>query len=477
MKHIFLLFAMGLLSLSVLRAQLLPERTYAPWPFDTIGTYEHNTEAPAPDSTLTQLQVFSVNPSEYVEQVIDLRDSSGTDTMAIRSYFRDENQQDTLEMQVVFVSGNPVLSMTTRRTYFPNGKLDSLVQENFETNPPYALNLRDVIQYDTAGNELSSYLYQLGDSTLELSRYELNEFENDRVISYTYSTFGILSSPILRSRTTRNLSPTGMLMNVAFYFRIHPDSSLTPFDSLNYHYDVQGWLVKNDRYIGQADGASWLLYSQDTLEYFTGEQDYQTTRFLVESDTTRPRDRFRTLFSDTLAYYSVNFWEDSCQCWQVVHEYRTNYDELGRQSSYFGVSYSAPNDTAFLNEIQYLYYGESSFLKYYRSFVLFSPDFPPSVFSFTYSLRDGITSIPLAPLSLDLHLYPNPSTGRVYLQYPAGQVASLRIFQPDGREVLQKSLNRSGLWQGDLSHLPAGMYYIEVRTDEQRGIKPLILTN
>lgn len=73
-----------------------------------------------------------------------------------------------------------------------------------------------------------------------------------------------------------------------------------------------------------------------------------------------------------------------------------------------------------------------------------------------------------------LNLYPNPSTGRVSVKLPKEGIASLEVFDLNGRRVGQKNFDRPvEETTVDLSHLPSGMYIIKVNTTYHAKISKL----
>jgi hypothetical protein len=57
-----------------------------------------------------------------------------------------------------------------------------------------------------------------------------------------------------------------------------------------------------------------------------------------------------------------------------------------------------------------------------------------------------------------LQFYPNPTTGRVYVQLDADEVKEVRLFGGDGRHLATWQLATESI---DLSAYPAGMYFLQ----------------
>lgn len=90
----------------------------------------------------------------------------------------------------------------------------------------------------------------------------------------------------------------------------------------------------------------------------------------------------------------------------------------------------------------------------------------------SWPLSVGETRIP------ELRLYPNPSSGILYLEpvhLPPGEL-SLNILSPDGRILISKKLN----WQGgpvefDIGRLENGMYFVQATLHSHRMVERLLL--
>jgi len=100
-------------------------------------------------------------------------------------------------------------------------------------------------------------------------------------------------------------------------------------------------------------------------------------------------------------------------------------------------------------------------------------DFNPPIFTNTTFHTIGENFIPIV---LDLkeawiegmqvHIYPNPTSGLVYIEQLIGKKVQINVLDNLGRVVLQKSANDQQT-SVDLNHLPQGIYYIHIQQDKQ----------
>lgn len=79
-------------------------------------------------------------------------------------------------------------------------------------------------------------------------------------------------------------------------------------------------------------------------------------------------------------------------------------------------------------------------------------------------------------LSIDFNINPNPSNGQFNLLYPDEQdpVSQLSILDQNGRQLAQMSLSGNNAQQVAFRDLPAGIYWVQVKTQKGKiGIKQL----
>jgi aminopeptidase N len=80
-----------------------------------------------------------------------------------------------------------------------------------------------------------------------------------------------------------------------------------------------------------------------------------------------------------------------------------------------------------------------------------------------------------ANVSKEVKLFPNPSPGTVFLQFPSNWFEQLSIYDVDGRLVQQFSINRSAVSQTITNNLPTGLYLLRLDGKGKRAIKKLIV--
>lgn len=80
-----------------------------------------------------------------------------------------------------------------------------------------------------------------------------------------------------------------------------------------------------------------------------------------------------------------------------------------------------------------------------------------------------------ANVSNEVKLFPNPTPGIVYLQFPSNWFEQLSIFDVEGRLIQQLSINRTAVSQTIDSHLPKGFYLLRLDGKGKRAVKKLVV--
>lgn len=456
-----------------LQAQVRIEKNTIPWPYDTVSVFEHNTASPTPDSTLDHVIIYFTNTNGGLSREFVLTDSLGTDTLSKRILFLDGMDRDTLDLRYKYFNGSPALQSELRKSYHASGEFDSVSVISYASTSPYGLSNRSVIYFDSTGRLTESYIYLWKNNALTLTSYSINQYQDSLLISRSfYRDFNILTSPILSQKSFNFFDSQGTQIYSTLRIRPHPDSSLLVTDSTTYTYDSQAREIRSEKYTSNRINPL-KLFNRDTTEYFTGINDYLNTEFSFDNGQLSPNRRLRYLDSDSLFYYQTELWEDTCSCWWENFKDSSLIDRFGRREESFTWSMTTPTDTAFFHNQRYLYYGNQPIRKYYLDD--YNALASHTKKSYLYSIRDSILSSNLKPLIFSLKLYPNPSTREVSLEYPSGQPGSLRIYEVDGSLVFQEELTGDGLWTRDLSHLPAGLYAVEVLQGNKRGATSLLI--
>ncbi|MEM1220568.1 MAG: T9SS type A sorting domain-containing protein, partial [Bacteroidota bacterium] len=96
-------------------------------------------------------------------------------------------------------------------------------------------------------------------------------------------------------------------------------------------------------------------------------------------------------------------------------------------------------------------------------------DLPPSEFEIVSSTRAVI--LPEIPVQIT----PNPTGGDVLISSPENQIQDIRIWNTLGHPVLSRLSIASTSEQLSLGHLPAGIYWVEVRTEDGIGRQRLVI--
>jgi aminopeptidase N len=85
------------------------------------------------------------------------------------------------------------------------------------------------------------------------------------------------------------------------------------------------------------------------------------------------------------------------------------------------------------------------------------------------------TATPDINVSNDVKLFPNPSAGTIYLQYPANWFDNLQVYDIAGKILQQKAINRGSTQQTINTSLLPGMYCIKLNGKGKVGVKKLVV--
>ncbi len=77
------------------------------------------------------------------------------------------------------------------------------------------------------------------------------------------------------------------------------------------------------------------------------------------------------------------------------------------------------------------------------------------------------------PPADSLQLFPNPTNGDVKLQFGSIQIAEIRIFDAAGKLIQTLKKIEKGETTIKTSHLPSGLYFLRLLTDQGNVTKKL----
>lgn len=78
-------------------------------------------------------------------------------------------------------------------------------------------------------------------------------------------------------------------------------------------------------------------------------------------------------------------------------------------------------------------------------------------------------------VSNEVKLFPNPSAGNVYLQYPANSFENITVYDIAGKLLKRYTINRSSTSQSLVNELPAGVYSVQLTGKGRIAIKKLVI--
>ncbi len=451
------------------------EYGYTPWPYDSLWGFSYLGDPALQDSVFSFLKVYNLDAEGYINSEIKFLDSTATDTSSVSQYFRDADQRDTLILNYSYLNGVRSLCDKQQYTYHPNAERESWVRTFYSKNPPYQPLQKIASFYDTLGQEYAKQWYNWENGAFSLNTHVYNLIQDTLIIErLVYSNFFSLPDTVLAQRTRWFYDAMGLRTYWLHESRNSPNSSLQLSDSLHYSFDNQDRWTKQELYAWDLNNQAWVFAQKDTFEY-TPDQTTHTS-FFVSNGQLRPGNRAKDLDTDLLRTLENEIWLDSCQCWWRNRLDSTIFDTFGRKQEAYVLSANTPSDSSFSLSQTYSYFGNQPYLKYtFESSYTYSND-QYSSSSTHYSLRDAVISSTESAFELSIALFPNPTSGLIQLLYPSGKMGSVKIYQSDGRLMLEEKLDLGGSWQGELSAYPAGLYFIELQQDSKRSVKQFILT-
>ena len=75
-------------------------------------------------------------------------------------------------------------------------------------------------------------------------------------------------------------------------------------------------------------------------------------------------------------------------------------------------------------------------------------------------------------MAIDIHIHPNPTRGILHVDGLDGQPAHIRVLDSRGSLAFSAELAASG--QADVSGLPQGLYFVELRSGDKAWVKRLV---
>jgi len=84
------------------------------------------------------------------------------------------------------------------------------------------------------------------------------------------------------------------------------------------------------------------------------------------------------------------------------------------------------------------------------------------------------TAIPTIDVSNTIKLFPNPSSGTVYIQFPMNWFDNLQVFDVTGKLLQKQSINRGAVQHSFTTSLPAGTYYLQLNGKGRIAVKKLV---
>lgn len=449
------------------------------WPYDTI-THFRQPDPNLEDSVIFNWQMAEIDGNGDLVREISFWDTAATDTNYIIHLFRNAQRKDTLLLQYRFdtLRNTRFLSRYQEATYGTDGLLDSIWVEVYSTLSPYDLVSVRSYHYDSLEREIACYRYAPQNGVLALEVYETRTYYDSSLIAqyrYFWDFAGSEPTPILLTETANYYGPNSELEYTLIRSRSLASDPVLQTDSIHHFFDAQGRRIERQQYGWNTAIQSWELDIRDTLQYDIPGYDLEEIQYVDSSGFMLPASRIRQWQIDSLEVVQRAEWERSTQSWWNSRQDTAITDQYGQQKLLKRYSYHSPGQLWSFLQVRKNYANGDGVYRYEEVLLQNFQYNIVSRRSSVYSLRTGTLS-PIEPiLSFMIQLYPNPTQGQVSIEYPLGQVGHVQILQANGQTVLQRALNASGRWQGDLSSLPAGLYFVRVQLDGKRLTRSLML--
>jgi len=88
---------------------------------------------------------------------------------------------------------------------------------------------------------------------------------------------------------------------------------------------------------------------------------------------------------------------------------------------------------------------------------------------------EGMGVKPITNDELRITVYPNPTTGELYIQSSKFKVQSVEVYDVYGRkQKSRKAEEQKGKWNMDISDLPNGIYFVKIYTEDGVVVKKVV---
>lgn len=85
-----------------------------------------------------------------------------------------------------------------------------------------------------------------------------------------------------------------------------------------------------------------------------------------------------------------------------------------------------------------------------------------------------LTSVKENNLDNSISIYPNPTNGKIQISNTKNKIQVVGVYNMLGERVYSSSTSQSSLFEIDLSTQPNGVYFVEIKSENEKVFKKII---
>jgi len=363
-------------------------------------------------------------------------------------------------------------------------KLDSMLYYKIDSTQQAYVTEKEIYLYDENGNLILDFYYRYEDSSYV--PYDKTEYTYDNAgnkISEIYYDWDDSTAIWVFNNKTEYLYNNGLLEEEKGYYWdannyewVMNDKSIYTYNNgllsekLNLSYNI---------YTTEWDTSGKVIYNYDTNDLLTEEAHYY---WINNQWVNNYKDEYTynsngKIISDI--YYE---WQDTAWVYSNKTEYSydnndnvtevINYDwdvDQWEGSDKYELTYDLNISASDLFLPDFLEdFSQNKIL----SADVYSYESNNWVYNFKVELYYSPVAIVFTHTINNVKIYPNPSTGKIFVKLPVAQKAVMEIYDMDGKNVFKRNLH--GTSSVSIKDLPSGTYIYKIKSKEYNKTGKLI---